>query len=566
MLSKSATMRNNTFTPVFLASSLVLLFILFIRTTRGLDLTDEMQYYGEIRALIETGGLFSSDLFIQQSVYILLYPIFYFYHLIFGFDGLVFFGRMVMSILSVGIFIYAYQKLVVQEFPKTVASLTALSLTFAIPYHGIFAPSYNTISQILWIVFALKFFEWKRSSTLSFGILPVIMAFAHPTSAVMIALLVFARLFTERKFVQIGKLALVFLGGALIALPTALYFAPLQDYVASLNFSSGYGVGAAFFSNREQPIALVAIYAVFASCALVWTRLNNSSFSISTALILSMAIYLFWGEFFQWGYSPQVVCFLSLLTALAYVWALSSAPVGDTKIRKRIHWLATLILMFATTLGVTSGNGIGQATGAFMVGLPLLLGIAVTSSFYNEKSGEPSFIKVACVFLMLILFVVHWSRYPYREDSWWTMNDSIESVSEFRFIKTSSERSSFIRGMQKTLGQTTQNKRTLIISEYPALYFALDTMPETCMLYMHSVTSDKSEKALLECFEKKSPQVIVDISTDKGMSSAGSRMKKVMRSYYLSNRYNCDIGSVRFDSDGDFNPAQLKISVCKQVV
>lgn len=566
ILSESATKRNNTFTPVLLASSLVLFFILFIRTTRGLDLTDEMQYYGEIRALIETGGLFSSDLFIQQSVYILLYPVFYFYHLIFGFDGLIFFGRMVMSILSVGIFIYAYQKLVVQEFPKTVASLTALSLTFAIPYHGIFAPSYNTISQILWIVFALKFFEWKRSSTLSFGILPVIMAFAHPTSAVTMAILIFARFLTERKFVQMGKLALVLLGGALIALSIALYFASLREYFASLNFSSGYGVGDAFFSNKVQPTALVTIYLMFISCALVWMRMNKVNLSIPIALILSMTIYLFWSEFVQWGYSPQVVYFLSLLTALTYSWALSSVQYGDTNIRIKIHWLVMLILMYATTLGITSGNGIGQATGAFMVGLPLLLGIAVTSSFHNTKSVGSSFIKVGCVFLVTVLFVVHWSRFAYREDGWWNTNELIGSVPEFQFINTSLERADFIHLMQQALGQTIQGKRSLIISEYPVLYFALDTIPETCMLYMHSVTSDKSEKTLLECFEKKSPQIIVDISIDKGLPSEGSRIKRVMRNYYLGKRYDCNIDSMRFHSDGNYNPTQLKISVCKQTI
>ena len=564
VLSSADKVKHNLTNSSFVATSLVLLLILFIRVTRGLDLTDEMQYYGEIKGLIETGGLFSNDLFIQQSVYILFYPVFYLYHLIFGFDGLVFFGRMVMSILSAGIFIYTYQKLVAQEFSKTVASLTALSLTFAIPYHGIFAPSYNTISQILWIVFALRFFEWKQNSALSLGILPVIMAFAHPTSAVMMVLLLLARLLTEREFVQIGKLVLVFLGGALVAIPVALHFASVHEYLSSLSFSSGYGVGAVFFSNKEQSIALVVIYAMFASCALVWANLNKFSFLISTALILPTAIYLFWSGFVQWGYSPWVVYFLSTLTALAYGWALSSAPIGDAKIRIRIHWLVALILMFATTLGVTSGNGIGQSTGAFMVGLPLLLGIAMTSTLHNTKPGESSFIKVACVFLVSVLFVVHWSRFAYREDSWWNTNELIRSVSEFNFISTSSDRANFIRHMQQTLGREIQGRHTLIISEYPALYFAMNTIPETCMLYMHSITSDKSEKILLECLEKKSPQIIVDILVDKGVSLEESRIKKVMKSYYVSKGYDCDRNSMRFHSDGIYNPAQLKVSVCKQ--
>ncbi len=566
LINSTAKVKGSFTNSSFIATSLILLLILFIRVTRGLDLTDEMQYYGEIKGLIETGKLFSNDLFIQQSVYILFYPAFYLYHLIFGFEGLIFFGRLLMAALSIVVFLYACRNFLEFKFSFPVASLTALSLTFAIPYHGVFAPSYNTVSQVLWIIFTIKFFEWKQRSPISQSVIPVITAFAHPTSAVMMALLVFARLLTEREFLQMSKLALVFLGGAIIALLVVLYFAPLQKYFDSLNFSSGYGVGSVFFSNRDQPIALIAIYAMFASCALVWARLNKFCLSILTVLILSVAIYLLLGGFVQWGYSPRVVYFLSFLTALSYVWALSSAPVGDTKARIKIHWLVTMILMFATTLGVTSGNGIGQATGAFMVGLPLLLGIAVTRSFRNTKLGESSYIKVACVFLVSVLFVAHWSRLPYREESWWTMNDSIESVSEFKFIKTSSERVNFIHFMQQELRQVTQGKRTLIISEYPMLYFALGTIPETCMLYMHSVTSDKSEKTLLECFEKKSPQVIVDIFVDKGTPLESSRIKKIMRKYYFGKGYNCDASSMRFQSDGNYNPAQLKVSVCKQAV
>ena len=87
------TIRRNFTNSTFIATGLILLLILFIRVTRGLDLTDEMQYYGEIKGLIESGKLFSNDLFIQQTVYILFYPLFYLFHLAFGLEGFVFFGR-----------------------------------------------------------------------------------------------------------------------------------------------------------------------------------------------------------------------------------------------------------------------------------------------------------------------------------------------------------------------------------------------------------------------------------------------------------------------------------------
>lgn len=564
MLRAPATTRRNFSAPAFLATSVALLLILFIRTTRGLDLTDEMQYYGEIKGLVETGRLFSNDLFIQQSVYILLYPAFYLYHVIFGFDGLVLFGRLVMSVLSAGVFAYAYQKLVGLDFARPVASLTALSLTFAIPYHGIFAPSYNTISQILWIIFSVRFFEWKRSSVLSWGVLPVIMAFAHPTSALMMTLLICARLLAEGEIDRIGKLVLVFLGGALIALPTVLNFALAQDYLTSLNFSSGYGVGTVFFSDVHQPIYLAGIFAMFGGCVLVWKRLNRFDLSMPMALLLAIAINLFWRGVTQGGYSFRVVQLLSLLTALAYVWTLANLPIGDSKARLRIHWLVTFILMFATTLGITSGNGIGQATGAFMIGLPLLLGIAVTSAASNRILSRSSFIGLVCVALVSILFASHWSRFAYREDYWWRTSTLIEYVPEFRFISTSSERTNFIYGMQQAFAKATESKRTLIISNYPALYLALHTIPETCMLYMHSIGSDISEKTLLECFEKKSPQIIINVSGDKDKSSGAARLEATMRNYIIGKGYVCDVGSMKFDSNDNLNPAQLKVSVCKR--
>lgn len=103
-----------------------------------------------------------------------------------------------MAALSVAVFLYAYKKLLDFKFSCFVASLSALTLTFAIPYHGIFAPSYNTASQVLWIIFILMFFEWKQGGVFWLSVLPMVMAFAHPTSAVIVATLVAVRIIYDR--------------------------------------------------------------------------------------------------------------------------------------------------------------------------------------------------------------------------------------------------------------------------------------------------------------------------------------------------------------------------------
>lgn len=561
MFSSTDKVKHNFTNSSFIAASLVLLLILFIRVTRGLDLTDEMQYYGEIKGLIETGKLFSNDLFIQQSVYILLYPAFYIYHSLFGFEGLVFFGRLLMAALSIAVFMYAYRKFCEFKFSAPIASLTALSLTFAIPYHGIFAPSYNTISQALWIIFTIRFLEWKQRSAISWAIIPVITAFSHPTSAVMMSLLVLLRFLFERDFRQVAKVMLALLGGALVALPIIFYFATPQEYLASLSFSSGYGVGAAFFSSKSQPVTLIVIYAMFGACLLFWKRFQSAPFALLASIFVAVAIVLFLTGLVGWGYSIRVVYVLSSLSAVACGWLIANTFSGDTKLRQQINWLVVALLAYATTLGVTSGNGLGQSTGAFMVGLPLLLGLAVSYGI-NKEGANNSLLKTVCMVLVFTLFVVQWSRYPYREVGWWQVSQPIQSVPEYKFISTSLDRSAFIQRMKHELEPMVQDKRTLIISEYPGLYFALGAYPETCMLYMHSLTSDKSEEVLLNCLSKKKPEIVVDIFSNNDIAQENLRIKNVMHNFYYQRGFNCAVELVEFGSIAKHDPEQLKYSVC----
>lgn len=592
VFSSTGKVKHNFTNSSFIATSLVLLLILFIRVTRGLDLTDEMQYYGEIKGLIETGRLFSNDLFIQQSVYILLYPAFYIYHALLGFEGLVFFGRLLMAALSITVFLYAYRKFLEFKFSFLVASLTALCLTFAIPYHGIFAPSYNTISQVLWIIFTIRFFEWKQRSTISWGAIPVITAFAHPTSAVMMALLVLLRFSIERNFWQAAKVMLALLGGALIALPIVLYFATPQEYLASITFSSGYGVGSTFLSNKVHLVVLFFIYATFGVSYYFWMRYTKLHLSLLSIFGLTTAIFLYMSGIVSGGYSLAAVCILSSLSALAYGLAQLNVSVGDDKLMRRIHWLAVALLLFATTLGITSGNGIGQATGAFMIGLPLLLGIALCSETNKEGPDntlmkhpaasygvlnpnlDKSFaasgvvydlkkLKIICVILVTTLFVLHWSRCPYRETVWWQVNLPIQSVPEFKFISTSQDRAAFLQRMKHELEPVVQGKRTLIVSEYPGLYLALGARAETCMLYMHSLISDKSENALLNCLSKIQPEIVIDVLADKDNAQVDSRIKKVVQSYYSQLGFNCGSGTIEFNPVEKNNPEQLSYTVCK---
>ena len=83
------------------------------------------------------------------------------------------------------------------------------------------------------------------------------------------------------------------------------------------------------------------------------------------------------------------------------------------------------------------------------------------------------------------------------------------------------------------------------------------------MLYMHSLTSDKSEKVLLNFMSKKKPEIIVDIFANNDIAKVDSRIKTLMHNFYYQRGFNCTDEIVNFNSITKHNPKQLKYYVCK---
>jgi hypothetical protein len=122
----------------FSLSFLSLSTILILRTFLGVDLSDEMQYYGQIFSLIETNKIFINDLFFQQLVYVPFYPVLKIYHGLFGTIGLVLITRLLLSLIILFVFVFTYIKLKKISSNEIISALTALALTFAITFNGIF--------------------------------------------------------------------------------------------------------------------------------------------------------------------------------------------------------------------------------------------------------------------------------------------------------------------------------------------------------------------------------------------------------------------------------------------
>jgi hypothetical protein len=535
----------NQVSLAFLFAGAALFLVLYVRVTRGIDFTDEMQYYGQIKGMIETGQLFSNDLFIQQIIYIFFYPAFYFYHLIFNYSGFIFFGRLLLAIVSLFVYLYAYFKLRKINYSKISSAITALTLTFAIPYHGIFAISYNTISQATWIVFLLKFIQWESRSIYSWAVLIIIAAFAHPASALIMTLLTILRMAVEHDFKKTIKLLAFLAIGCLVTVPVILSFATVQQYLDSLSFSSGYGVGTAFFRSEKDPLILMLIVFLFSFSFFYYQAAGIlTRGALDIGLTSASIIIVNWGG--VTGYEYKTVLLLAFLCIFFYIKLLNSKIEKER--RHTINWLVLCLIAYIATLGITSSNGIGQATGALMVGLPFfVLQASTTNSNNAESSTSP--LSFAPLLLGLLLFMTLWSRSPYREVEWWRASESITFVPAFQFIKTSNNRNNNLFQMQQNFGALTDSKRTLIVSELPVLYLLVNIHPATCMLYMHSLTSDKSEDALRKCMINKKPEIIIDFYNNYNFSNSESRIKIVMKDIYKLSIVECEPKDLLFKFD-----------------
>lgn len=533
-----------------LAGLAVLLLILFLRVTRGLDLGDEMQYYGQIDGLLRSGQLFSNDLFVQQTVYVPLYPLFYLYHQLAGFDGLILFGRLLLATLILGLYLHAARSLLRLGLPGALASSTALSLTFAVTYHGIFAPSYNTLSQLLWIVFALRFLAWP-GGVKTWAALIVLCGFAHPPSALVMAACVLLRLGLQRQWPAVRQLLCWLLPGAAAATALLLQLATVEQWQMALAFSSGYGVGSGFTADLGRPLSVPVLYALFGLGYLYRHCLPGTGLAQLGAGLSLVAIALLLSGYPHGGYSLASAFGLALLTLVFYAAALGTLREPGAQLR--LNWLLFILLCSAASTAISSSNGIGQATGSFMIALPLLAAIALHAACSGWRA-------LAGSILISLLFIAHWSLYPYRDVSWWQQDTPITGIPEMRFIRSHSQRVELLQTLQHSYPQLAGNN-TLIISHWPALYFALQARPETCMLYMHSLTSTRSEQALRQCLNDKHPAWVLDVSSSA--EADGSRLQTVLRQWYRETDLPCRERDYRLDVGiGDYDPQRVTVVAC----
>jgi hypothetical protein len=279
-------------------------------------------------------------------------------------------------------------------------------------------------------------------------------------------------------------------------------------------------------------------------------------------LFLLLACLSFFFGWTQGGYSYRTVLVLSVVSALSFSFARLDTNATRSKGWTNVDWFVLAILSVATVLGITSGNGIAQATGGLMIGMPLLLLNAIGEP--NEAHNKGKFTDGLSLIALLLLFVIHWCQFPYRESSWWTANQPINSSRVFKYIYTSNERNNIINDLVNHFDEITDSKRTLIIGDLPILYTMTKMKAETCMLFMHGLSSPDSARELIDCFSDRRPEIVLIVSTSRDNGRDELFLKKIMTAVHNELGFQCESDDIiiNYNVKSTVNLKWIKYRLC----
>lgn len=540
LLPCSTALRANgpaSFDWAFVLPLLGLLLVLFIRCGHGLDVTDEMQYYGQILALVESGRLFSTDLFVQQLVYLLFYPLFKAHHLVFGEVGLVLFGRLVLSSLLVALFLGARKALLSLGASRWPAALAAFAVTFAVPFHGIFALSYNTVSQAGWVLFVLWCMAHREVPAWRWVTLIVVVGFAHPVAAMAMAAVLAVILLRQGETLAWRCWVFAALGGLILSLAVLFTFTSWRELSRALTFSSGFGVGGlALFANKVALGSIFAYGVVMLTLSRTLPRMPRTWGWVAGAPLMLLMLWvgrkLVRGDW-SYGYLVPIVQVAGAIAVGCVVLVCLRPGIAVRPLRA----LVLVSLVHFLVLVGTSSNGLAQGLGALMVLIPLACALVAA-----QGEGRRPWLATALSLMVLLLASLHWSKAPYRDWPWYRLDRSFDDVVAFRHIKVSSPSFDLLTAYRQSVGPAMAGRSALIASERPGLYFALGVRPQTCMLYMHSTGGAASAKALYSCLDERRPEVILDV-TPQG-EQASTALQHIIRAQIERLGMTCRSGSL----------------------
>lgn len=549
----------------------------------GVDFTDEMQYYGQIASLARTGRFFQTDLFLQQLGYVFLHPFFKVHALLFpGQDFLVVFGRLLLLAAYAGtgaLFWRAATRLGGFSTAHKLAGLAAFAAW--IPFQ-IFAFSYNTTAYLLIVVLVSVWLtrdtaSYSRYVVVAAGLL-TLLTYTHPMAGLSLLAVAAVEAAVRRNArtaaALLGTTALF--GLTVLGLMFWLHGRDfLTDLLAGINFTRGWGVGAAIM----QPYHLEGWLILIGLGALVVLRLQlgracrlplgpGSPPALRwAALVLLVALGgVLLGRALAWTMGYFAVCaLLGVLTMLAVSIGPpvepSNPPARQEALLRRIMTglvlggVALLLTMMLTThasvtgyfaitiygvlllllvmvagpeerpaatglvvIGTVGGAVVGFTSGnglsSFGIGAAAVIPFLVLHCARRlERAGLPGASAVGPGLALMLL--LNGIATPYLEQSIRADFHPVRGVPAFRGIWTSREKTEAIeKFLPLTANGALRDRRVLVVGPHPWLYFVLGGQPTTSILFMKfDGSATVYEQAAARLFRAGPPDVIVLTAT-----------------------------------------------------
>lgn len=251
----------------------------------GLDFTDEMQYYGEIRGLVRTGHLFNDDLGIQQLVYVFVWPFFKLHAWLFPDESyLVLFGRLLLLAAYAATGAFFWRAVSRAGGFSRAHRVAALAVFVAWMPFQIFALSYNSVAYLMIVALLAAWMApadprgWRHPLLVATFL--TILTYAYPP--VGLAFIALAALDGAKRRGVAAALRLLgltaLLGGcvlAVIAASSGRRFVP--DLTDTINVSRAAGVGAAIL----LPGSLAGWFTSIAlGAGVIWRLRRGSSIAL----------------------------------------------------------------------------------------------------------------------------------------------------------------------------------------------------------------------------------------------------------------------------------------------
>ena len=487
-------MNNHNFTNITWMSTAIFTLAVVIQLFRvfhGIEFNDEMQYYGELISLLDSGRLFSTDLFLQQNVYLLLYPIFKPYTLLFGNESLILASRFVFATFILWVFWRVKSTLIFGDVKPVAANVIALTIILVIPLANIYALSYNTISQGLLAVCFAELFVWRYNKrvpkVLFWAVAILLLLLTYPTMGLAVAATFILRLLVDGDRQLITKFVVTALPLGLLALFTYFNFATIKDIEDSITFSRGFVLGAAGSFTASKEAALTHIGYIIAG--LVINHLLSQRFiaDLDRRLPLINNIYFILATFVVIVFLVNVV--FPVYRPLVIISFLFSLFVVDGGRRPAWFWVSILFLISSTTMGLTSGNGFSQSVWPAMIAAPFFIAFALTKPVIKSQHIIYNSRNLAAILGLVVLYNYgSWFfTVPYKDDVLWHQHAVVNDAPVFANIRMTQNKADAIDAIKTLLSDVPDNSRVMILGSQPWIYFAINSRPDTDMIFMHNM-------------------------------------------------------------------------------